>query len=184
EVQRYKDEREREKLREKLYREYKEKFRGNVYQHQIPWLVDYRIATGELPLFFLICSKLVFMKQNLSARLVARLYMAGINIDKPMTSKEVCEIMPEFNLRQMKNIAKKPWPLSGKFKEHIEQIHTQIPERPLPEDDPFWSEINKAQNLDNIPAIQLMRMIAYFRDDYEIKDDERTPTLTHIPKEG
>lgn len=183
EVQRYKDERECEKLREKLNREYKQKFQGNVYQHQMPWLVDYELVHNELPLFFLMCSKLVWWKHKLSNRLVARLWMAGINVDKPITPQEVCELMPELNLRQIKNIAKKPWPLAGKFREHIEQIHTQIPERPLPENDPFWAEINKAQNLDDIPAIQLMRMIAYFRDDYEIQYYEGVPTLMHIPKE-
>ncbi|MCM1139580.1 MAG: hypothetical protein NC453_13500 [Muribaculum sp.] len=168
EVKRYKEERERIRLREELIRKYKTKFQGNVYQHQISWLVDYEITYGELPLFFLMCCKLVFLKQNLSDRLVARLCMAGINVDQPMTPQEVCELMPGFNLRQVRNIAKKPWPLSGKFKQHIEQIHTQIPDRPLYENDPFWTEINEKQNLDNIPAVQLMRMIAYFRNDYNL----------------
>lgn len=92
--------------------------------------------------------------------------------------------MPEFNLRQVRNIAKKPWPLSGKFKEYIEQIHIQIPERPLAENDPFWTEISEKQNLDNIPPIQLMRMIAYFRDDYNLIQEGDNPILIRTSVES
>lgn len=100
-----------------------------------------------------------------------------------MTPQEVCDKMPELNLRQMKNLAKKPWQLSGKFKEHIEQIHTQIPNRPLSENDPFWPEINKKQNLDNISAIQLMRMIAHFREDYNLIQEGDNLILTRTSAE-
>lgn len=179
EVQRYKDERERKRKRENMVERYRKKFYGIVFQNWIEWLVDYELRHNELPYFFFMCTKFVWWTNKLTIRHKARLLLAGIGVENPMSIEEVCKRVPELNKRQVKNLSKHPFPLKGKFADFVTKLHTQLPKRPLIAEDDFWNELIERQSLYKIQPLQLMRMVALVREDYELTQDGDIPILIH-----
>lgn len=174
-----KDKRDAQGLKEQKLKDYCEKYRGYVFQHCIPWLVEYEDKYGVLPYFFLLCMKYIWYPGNQTDRMKAKLAVAGIDRDEPMSIEEAMEAFPQFSKASLKRMAKQPWNTTGRAKEYISMLHTQLPDRPLTESDPFWAELMERQSLTSpVTPLRVMRMISRFRGDYELTVNiEGTHTL-------
>lgn len=167
-----KDKRDAQRLKEQKLRDYCEKYRGYVFQNWIPWLVEYEYKYGELPCLFLLCMKYIWYNNSLTDRQKAKLALAGIDRDEPMTIEEAMEAFPQFSKASLKRMSKQPWNPRGRDAEYITQLHTQLPDRPLTESAPFWQELMERQSLTSlVTPLCLMRMVARFREDYSLTTD-------------
>lgn len=176
-IRQHKEERERKKRHDNLIREFKAKYSSNCDWNNIPWLVEFYETYGELPYIYLLVTKFVWRKESLTSRHRARLLLAGVNVPWPLSVDEVCTLVPEFTQKQVARWSKHTATLYGNYKDFVSNLHTQLPDRPLPEDDSFWLELSDRQNLDGVAPLQLIRLIALLRSDYSITVSDGLTTL-------
>lgn len=86
---------------------------------------------------------------------------------QPMSESEVKAQYPQKVMRMLKKYRTEGIKAGGKIEGWIKELHTELPERTLTENDDFWSELKDRESLPSyVSPSQLMRLISILRPDY------------------
>ncbi len=169
-VREYEERKTLEKRRYKLIEQYRKELQGYVEPEDARWIADYVINHDSLPYMYILTNKLIHGFDGLTDRQRARLLQIGLPSGEPVDAEEVRKQFPDlpksiFSWKQRKI----PCEPVGKLKQYIEAVSFDTPVR---EDSPIWQEIMGSQHIEGISPVQIMRMIAAFRGDYELESDD------------
>lgn len=173
----YREEKKKDRFIYERTSEYNRTFYKIADKKQIRWMLEYEYDNGHLPCFFIVVCRLLWHTEDHTDRLKAALLATGIGVDNPLPNEEIVAKIPTVSAKQIAYMLKKPYSLGPKFQKYIDNLRLELPERPLPESDPFWQQLIERQRLAGIAPIHLMRIVAYFLHDYLLEHSDGVPTL-------